>query len=90
MYLVINMYEIIFTKQAAKFVQSLDEGYRNKIREIVDGLQINPFSWPYKKIKGETNLYRIRVGVYRILYEINRLEGKITILKIDHRSKVYE
>jgi len=84
------MYDILFTKQAAKFVRSLDEGYRNKLREIFEELRINPFSWPYKKIRGETNLYRIRVGVYRILYEINRLESKITILKIDHRSKIYE
>jgi len=84
------MYEIVFTKQAAKFIQSLDKGYRNKFREIVESLRINPFSWPYKKIRGEINLYRIRVGTYRILYEINRLEDKITILKIDHRSKVYE
>jgi len=84
------MYEIIFTRQAVKFVQSLDKGYRNKIREIIEKFKVNPFSWPYKKIRGETNLFRIRVGKYRILYEINRLEGKIIILKIDKRSKIYE
>jgi len=84
------MYEILLTKQAAKYLRSLDEGYRNKIKEILEILQINPFSWPYKKIRGETNLFRIRLGAYRILYEINRLEGKIIILKIDHRSKVYK
>ncbi len=70
--LVITIYDIIISKQAAKFIKSLQPGYRNKIKIIFNSLRENPYSYPYKKIRGETNLYRIRVGNYRILYEINK------------------
>lgn len=47
------MYEIIFSKRAAKFISELPKGYRNKIKEILKVLQQNPYSYPYKKIKSE-------------------------------------
>ena len=84
------MYEILFSKKSVTFIKSLDKGYKNKIKEIIKRLQFNPFIYPYKKIKGGENLYRIRAGKYRILYEINKEKRKIIILKIDKRSKIYK
>ncbi len=84
------MYEILFSKKAAKFVSNLPPGYKNKLKEILSALKENPYSYPYKKIRGETNLYRIRIGKYRILYEINKDKNQIIILKIDKRERVYE
>jgi len=84
------MYEIIFSKKAAKFISSLPEGYKNKIKETVSVLKENPYGYPYKKIRGETNVYRIRVGEYRILYEIDKNDNLIIILKVDKRERVYE
>jgi len=84
------MYEIIFSKPATKFTKNLPHSYRNKIKKILEILQENPFGYPYKKIKGEADIYRIRVGKYRILYEINQDNNRIIILKIDKRSHVYD
>ena len=50
----------------------------------------NPFSQPYRKIRGETDLYRIRLGRFRVLYEINDLAKRVTVLKIDSRNRVYK
>ncbi|MEM2177126.1 MAG: hypothetical protein QXN34_07350 [Archaeoglobaceae archaeon] len=47
-------------------------------------LSENPFSIPYKKIKGRENTYSILVGKYRIIYTLKREE--IWILKIDKRG----
>ena len=56
----------------------------------MDCLKENPYSYPYKKIKGETNLYRIRIGEYRISYEVYENENIIIILKIGKRDKFYQ
>ena len=82
-------FDLIFTKQAASFITRLDRGYREKLREIFVQLQENPFSYPYTKIRGSTNLYRIRLGRYRILYELERDARRIIILKIETRRKIY-
>lgn len=84
------MYEVILSRSAAKFIESLDKAYRIKIKKIIEVMRENPFAYPYKKIRWEHNLYRIRIGKYRILYEIDKTEGKIIIIKIDKKSRIYE
>jgi mRNA interferase RelE/StbE len=59
-----------------------------KIKDILENLKEDPFSYPYKKIKGKTNMYRIRVGKYRVLYKVEE-KKRITVLKIDKRSRAY-
>ena len=68
----------------------MPENYKNKIKEILTVLKDNPYAYPYKKIRGETNLYRIRIGKYRILYEISKEYNKIVILKVDKRERIYK
>jgi len=84
------MYEIIFSRKAAKFISTLPQNYKDKIKETLIILRENPYGYPYKKIRGETNLYRIRVGKYRILYEIDKNNNQIIILKIDKRERIYK
>ena len=84
------VYEIIFTHRSAKFIEALPQSHRQKLREITESLGSNPFSYPYRKIRGETNLYRIRLGKFRMLYEIDEKEKRVVILKVDKREKVYD
>ncbi|MHA1835638.1 MAG: type II toxin-antitoxin system RelE family toxin [Candidatus Odinarchaeia archaeon] len=83
-------YEVLFSKQAVNFIKSLKRGYKNKLKEVFATLGSNPFGYPYKKIKGETSLYRIRIGKYRILYEVYSNHKLIKIIKIDKRETVYQ
>ncbi|NJE26323.1 type II toxin-antitoxin system RelE/ParE family toxin [Thermococcus sp. MV5] len=84
------MYEIIFTKKAAKQVQTLEKAHMQKLKEILLSLRENPFSYPYKKIRGEENIYRIRVGKFRILYEVNDKDHLVIIFKIERRERAYK
>jgi len=86
---VIRVYEVVFSRKAVKFIESIDKGYRKKIKGILGTMMENPFGYPYKKIKGETNIYRVRTGKYRILFEVNKSNKFIVILKIDKRGRVY-
>jgi len=84
------MYEIVFTIKASDFVKLLQRSHKEKLKETLIKLKRNPFACPYKKIRGETNVYRIRIGKYRVIYEVDNDRKRIVIVKIDKRSKVYE
>jgi len=43
------MYEILFSRKAAKFVSNLPPDSKNKLKEILAALKENPYSYPYKK-----------------------------------------
>lgn len=83
------MYNIFFTKKATKTIKSLAKGNRNRLKEILNFRVSSPFHYPYKKIQGETNTYRIRLGTYRILYEVREANKESIILNIDVQGKIY-
>ncbi len=57
------------------------------LRPKIVGLANNPFPSGFKKLKGFTNQFRIRIGDYRVIYSINPRESLIEILKIGDRKK---
>lgn len=63
--------KVILKHKSSNFVENFPKSTKKKLGIIIDHLKENPYSYPYKKIKGETNLYRIRIGGFRISYEIN-------------------
>jgi len=81
-------YQLIFSRKAEKFIKNLNKNEKNRFKKVFEKLLENPYSYPYKKIKGKERMYRIRVGDYRILYTIE--ENAIIVLKIDTREKVYK
>ena len=84
------IYQIIFNKKAVKELQSLPKQAFLSIEKTIDLLSQNPMPVGYKKIQGHENTYRIRQGVYRIIYHLNNKEILITIIKIGHRKDVYK
>jgi mRNA interferase RelE/StbE len=49
----------------------------------------DPFARGTVKLQGRDNVYRVRVGNYRILYEVLSSEKIVLVEKIDHRSTIY-
>ena len=84
------MYEVVFTRKAGDFVKSLPKAHKNRLKKILEELKDNPFSHPYRKIRGKVGLHRIRLGQYRVLYEVKEEQKIVVILKIDKRSKAYK
>ena len=71
------------------FLKKADKIIAKRLFEKIEKLQIEPVIHDTKVIEGPKNLFRVRVGDYRILYEIDYKEKIIGIVKIDKRSKVY-
>ena len=59
------------------------------IKEAIINLADDPRPHGYKKRKGEDG-YRIRIGRYRVIYEIDEKEKTITIVDADHRKDIYK
>lgn len=83
-------YEVGFKPSALREVRKLDEVTRKAIISEVELLADNPRPDGCKKLKGESNLYRIRVlSNYRIVYEIQDRRLIVTVVKVGHRRDVY-
>jgi mRNA interferase RelE/StbE len=82
-------YRIEFTPRAERDFKSLDGSIRGRIKQRIDSLAENPFPSGIKKIQGETELYRLRVGDYRILYQVKGKILLVLIIGIGHRRDIY-
>lgn len=84
------MYKISYTTQAAKTLLKMPRNATRRIREKIERVAEDPFaSIPNaKKLQGRSG-YRLRIGDWRVIYEINTDEIVIIVLKIAPRGKVY-
>ncbi len=83
------MFRVKIHRKAFKFLEKLDPKSRERIFSAIDKLS-DPFSLPYEKLKGEKNVYRIRVGDYRVIYLVDKQNKVVFILKIDKRERIYD
>jgi mRNA interferase RelE/StbE len=63
---------------------------QKRIQTKINDLAIQPRPNGIKKLQGDDNSYRIRVGEYRVVYEIEDEILIVTIIKVKHRSEVYK
>ena len=82
------MYQIDLRRQAYKDLESIPADYARLIANHIDSLEENPRPNDSKKLKGEAG-YSLRVGTYRILYDIDDKAKLATIYRIKHRREAY-
>lgn len=85
------MYRISFTTQAAKALLKMPQNAARLIRERLDQVAVDPFA-PIpnaKKLQGRPG-YTLRIGDWRVIYEINQSEVVIIVMKIAQRGEVYK
>lgn len=71
-------------------IGSLEKTLQTRIQKRIDELAVTPRHRQSKKLKGEDNLYRNRVGVYRILYAIQDDKLTVLVLAVGHRREIYD
>jgi mRNA interferase RelE/StbE len=84
------MYSVIIEKPALKSLATIPDKDAKKITKAIDELADNPRPNGIKKLKGSDDFYRIKVGNYRVIYEINDGELVIVVVEIGHRKEVYK
>ena len=83
------MFIIEFSKRAKKFLLKCSKNLQKRIIDKIALLQEEPVPHKSVKVVGEEKTFRVRVGSYRILYQIKWSKKTIIIAKIDKRDKVY-
>lgn len=81
-------YTLDFSKQALKELGKINEPFYSNIKEAIFNLTENPRPNGYKKLKGRDG-YRIRIGNYRVIYDIFDTELIIDIITLGHRKDIY-
>jgi len=82
------MFNVMYSSQAKKFLKSSEKIVVIRILKKIERIQEEPIIHDSKRIQ-KKNLFRIRVGKFRILYEIDYTNNLIGIVKIDKRPRVY-
>lgn len=83
-------YTVTVDRKAAKFLRALtDKSLSLRFREAIDALAENPPPPGCVKLQGESELYRVRVGDYRIVYQIQDAVLVVLVVKIGHRREIY-
>ncbi|MCB0171105.1 MAG: type II toxin-antitoxin system RelE/ParE family toxin [Anaerolineae bacterium] len=85
------MYRIVFTKQATRSLRKMSRNTANLIREKLDQLAQDPYARNpnLTKLQGRAG-YRLRVGDWRIIYELEDDRLVILVLKVAPRGGVYQ
>lgn len=79
-------YKISFKPKALKDLQDVDKRDRARIVEKVEAMQ-NDLAGDVKKLTNLTPEYRLRVGNYRVLFEIE--DNEIVVYRVRHRKDIY-
>ena len=82
-------YSLAFKKSVAKDLRSIPSKDVKRILNRINSLQENPRAEGCVKLSNQEK-YRVRQGVYRIVYEIQDNELIILVVKVAHRGQVYK
>jgi mRNA interferase RelE/StbE len=83
-------YTLEISKTFEKALLNLPEKVVEKILVAVKALAENPRPSGCKKLKGSKTDYRIRIGDYRVIYEIQDGRLVVLLLNVGHRKDIYE
>ena len=82
-------YAIVFTSVAERELKRIALRDRERISARIDGLAAEPRPAGVKALQGGGGLLRLRVGDYRVLYEVRDTEVIVIVVRIGHRREVY-
>jgi len=82
-------YTLEFRPRALRDLKGLPQNVQRRILEPIENLADDPRPPGVKKLSGTEDLYRIRVGDYRVIYQIRDKERLVVIVRIGHRGDIY-
>ena len=81
-------FEIIWSSSAVKELKKLDRLIAKRIYDAVGKLKEDPYH-SIKKLSN-SDYFRLRVGDYRVILDINEYQLRILVIKVGHRKKIYK
>ncbi len=85
-----SRYSVKLMPQAQKDLDSFSGKLLARFEKVIMGLYDEPRPRNAKKLIGTKSMYRIRVGSYRILYEVDDLKRVVKVYRVMHRKDAYK
>jgi mRNA interferase RelE/StbE len=82
-------YAITFARSARRELESLDAAVVRRLFPRIEGLARNPRPQNCVKLRGRHNLWRMRVGDYRVVYAVDDDNRAVDIVAVRHRKDAY-
>lgn len=82
------MYDIIFSEQALKQLEKLEKTIQERIIKVLERIRVRPEHFITKLV--DDPAYKLRVGDYRVILDIDRNKLLILVIKVGHRKNIYE
>lgn len=82
-------YRVELTAAAARQVRKLPRPTRNRVLDVLEELGENPRPHGAKKLVGEQTAWRLRVGDYRVIYDVFDDELIVSVVRAAHRREAY-
>jgi len=82
-------YTVIISRASQKVINRLDGDMHSRIIRKLETIEDNPRPVGIEKLAGPDNLYRVRVGDWRIVYAIQDRNLVVLVVKVAHRREVY-
>ena len=82
-------FTVRLAESVGRALKKLPGNIRERVSAKIERLADDPFPAGVKKLQGEKNTYRIRVGDYRVVYDVHSSVLLIVVLRVGHRSEVY-
>ena len=84
------MFDVSYSNRSKKFLKKADKVIVKRVIEKIEKLRKAPIIHDTKTVEGSKGLFRVRVGDYRILYEVDYRDNLIGIIKIDKKPRDYD
>jgi mRNA interferase RelE/StbE len=85
-----SRYRIEFAPAVAMQLGALPKKIQRRVASRIDVLAENPRPQGCVKLRGSEDIWRFRVGEYRILYQVTDAEVLVLVLRVAHRKEVYK
>ena len=86
-------FRVLLHPKVSKAILELPAAHQKRLTEVLDILQEAPVPFKrfdVKKLKGQHNRFRIRLGEFRLIYEVDREEMLVLLLKLEKRGEAYK
>lgn len=84
-----DSYKLSLKPSAEKDLRKLPKAILQRVFQVLEGLPTNPFPHQHSKLSGTERLYRLRLGDYRIVYEVQEETLEVTVHSIRQRQDAY-
>jgi mRNA interferase RelE/StbE len=82
-------YSVRFKPSVQRDLRNLPKGIVSRVVSRIESLRENPFPPGFAKLASTEKMYRLRIGAYRIVYEVDSKAGTVIVHYVRHRREVY-